>query len=123
MQRFLLKSKIHRVKITDANLGYEGSISIDEKLMEEAYILPYEKVSIWDVNNGNRFDTYAIVAPKNSGNIIVNGAASRLVQINDVIIIATFALYDDKESNSFKPKLVYVNEENHIVNHPALSDI
>jgi aspartate 1-decarboxylase len=115
MQRFLLKSKIHRVKITDANLGYEGSISIDEKLMEEACILPYEKVSIWDVNNGNRFDTYAIVAPKNSGNIIVNGAASRLVQINDIIIIATFALYDDKEVNSFKPKLVYVNEKNHII--------
>ncbi len=115
MQRFFLKSKIHRVKITDANLDYEGSISIDEKLMKEACILPYEKVNVWNVNNGNRFETYAIAALKNSGNIIVNGAASRLVQTNDIIIIATFALYDDKEVNSFKPKLVYVDEKNHII--------
>jgi aspartate 1-decarboxylase len=115
MQRFLLKSKLHRVRITDANLEYEGSISIDKRLMDEADILPYEKVSIWDVNNGSRFDTYAIVAPKNSGDIIVNGAASRLVQINDIIIIATFALYNDEKASAFIPKLVYVNDKNKII--------
>lgn len=114
MQRILLKSKIHRVKITDANLEYEGSISIDEELMEKAGILPYEKVNVWNINNGNRFETYAIPATKHSGDIIVNGAASRLVQIKDIIIIATFGFYDEKELDGFKPTLVYVDEKNHV---------
>ncbi len=113
MQKILLKSKIHRVKITDANLGYEGSISIDEELMEKAGIVSYEKVAIWDVNNGARFETYAIPAPRKSGDIIVNGAASRLVQIGDIIIIGTFGIYDEKELTGFKPVLVYVDEKNH----------
>lgn len=116
MQRILLKSKIHRVKITDANLEYEGSVSIDEELLESANILPYEKVNIWDINNGSRFETYAIPSTKHSGDIIVNGAASRLVQIGDIIIIASFGVYDEKESEGFKPKLVYVDEKNHINN-------
>ena len=113
MQKILLKSKIHRVKITDANLEYEGSISIDEELLEQARILPYEKVSVWDINNGARFETYAIPAVKHSGDIIVNGAASRLVQVGDVIIIATFGIYDEKELDGFKPVLVYVDGKNH----------
>lgn len=116
MYKFLLKSKIHRVKITDANLDYEGSISIDKKLMDEANILLYEKVNIWNINNGNRFETYAIAAPENSGDIIVNGAASRLVQINDIIIIATFGLFEDKEASQNRPILVYVNDKNRIEN-------
>ncbi len=115
MQKILLKSKIHRVKITDANLKYEGSISIDEELMEQARIIPYEKISIWDINNGARFETYAIPAVKHSGDIIINGAASRLVQIGDIIIIATFGIYDEKELNGFKPALVYVDDKNHAV--------
>ncbi len=115
MQKILLKSKIHRVKITDANLEYEGSISIDEELMEQAGILPYEKVSVWDINNGARFETYAIAAPKHSGDIIVNGAASRLVQLGDIIIIATFGIYDEKELEGFRPVLVYVDGKNHAV--------
>ena len=114
MQRILLKSKIHRARITDANLEYEGSISIDETLMEKAGIARYEKVSIWDVNNGKRFETYAIPAPGNSGGIIVNGAASRLVQIGDIIIIATFGMFDEKEIDGFQPVLVYVDEKNRI---------
>ncbi len=114
MYKILLKSKIHRVKITDANLEYEGSISIDEELMDKANILPYEKVNIWDINNGKRFETYAIPSTKHSGDIIVNGAASRMVQVNDIIIIATFGLYDEKELNGFKPTLVYVDGKNHI---------
>lgn len=114
MYKILLKSKIHRVKITDANLEYEGSISIDEELMDKADILPYEKVNIWDINNGKRFETYAIPATKHSGDIVVNGAASRMVQVNDIIIIATFGLYDEKELNGFKPTLVYVDGKNHI---------
>ncbi len=116
MQKILLKSKIHRVKITDANLEYEGSISIDEDLMEKAGILPYEKVNVWNINNGGRFETYAIKAGRNSGDIIVNGAASRLVQIGDTIIIATFGIYDEDELKNFKPVLVYVDEKNRAVN-------
>ncbi len=116
MLKFLLKSKIHRARITDANLNYEGSVLIDEQLMIEANILPYEKVNIWNINNGKRFETYAIPAPKNSGSIIVNGAASRLVQINDVIIIASFALFDEKEASTAKPAIVYVDDKNHISN-------
>ena len=112
MYKILLKSKIHRVKITDANLEYEGSISIDEELMDKAGILPYEKVSIWDINNGSRFETYAIPAARHSGSVVVNGAASRLVQVNDVIIVATFGLYDEKELNGFKPVVVYVDKKN-----------
>lgn len=114
MQRILLKSKIHRAKITDANLNYEGSVSIDEALMEKADIKPYERVNIWDVNNGNRFETYAIPAEGNSGNIIINGAASRLVEIGDIIIIASFGFYEEISVAGFKPILVYVDEGNRV---------
>lgn len=113
MQRILLKSKIHRATITDANLQYEGSISIDEKLMEIAGILPYEKVNVWDINNGERFETYAIRAAAGSGDIVVNGAASRLVQIGDIIIIASFGIYEEKELvKDFHPVVVYVDGRN-----------
>ncbi len=121
MQRILLKSKIHRVRITDANIDYEGSVSIDEKLMEKANIIPYERVNIWDVNNGNRFETYAIPAKKNSGDIVVNGAAARLVQIGDTIIIASFAIYSGEEirpskkgGEGYKPVMVYVDNNNRV---------
>ncbi|MFW0884833.1 aspartate 1-decarboxylase [Candidatus Acidulodesulfobacterium sp. H_13] len=114
MYKILLKSKIHRAKVTDANLEYEGSISIDEDLLEKAHILPYEKVNIWDINNGNRLETYAIPSVRHSGDVIVNGAASRLVRMGDIIIIATFGLYDENELNDFKPALIYVDEKNRI---------
>jgi aspartate 1-decarboxylase len=114
MQRFMLKSKIHRVTVTDADLHYEGSISIDEKLMEEAAMVPYEKVDIYDINNGARFSTYIITGERDSGIICLNGAAARMVAKGDLIIIATFVMVDDAESKDWKPKCVFVDADNKI---------
>lgn len=115
MQRIMLKSKIHRATLTDANLNYEGSITIDENLMEAADILPFEQVQIYDINNGNRFETYVIKGERGSGTICVNGAAARLVASGDLIIIASYFNVDEKEAAEHKPKLVYVNEKNDII--------
>ena len=104
MQRTVLKSKIHRATVTDADLHYEGSISIDEKLMEEANMLPYEKVDIYNINNGERFSTYIITGERNSGIMCLNGAAARRVAKGDLIIIATFAVVEDEEARVWKPK-------------------
>lgn len=114
MQRFMLKSKIHRATVTDADLHYEGSISIDEKLMEEAAIVPYEKVAIYDVDNGERFSTYAIKGKRNSGTICLNGAAARKVDKGDLIIIATYVLVEDTETKKWTPKCVFVDAKNKI---------
>jgi len=95
MQRFMLKSKLHRVTITDANLDYEGSITIDESLMKAADILPYEKVNIYNVSNGERFSTYAIEGEKDSGVIGLNGAAARKGSKGDIIIIVTYVSMDN----------------------------
>lgn len=114
MQRFVLKSKIHRATVTDADLHYEGSISIDEKLMEEAEMLPYEKVDIYDVNNGERFSTYIIKGKRNSGTICLNGAAARKVAKGDLVIIATFVMVDDEEAKKWQPKCVFVDAKNKI---------
>jgi aspartate 1-decarboxylase len=116
MQRFMLKSKIHRVTVTDADLHYEGSISIDEKLMEEANMLPYEKVDIYDINNGERFSTYIITGKRDSGIICLNGAAARKVAKGDLIIIATFVMVDDEKAKTWKPRCVFVDAENKIKN-------
>lgn len=113
MQRILLKSKIHRACVTDANLNYEGSITIDEELMEAADIVPFEKVQVWNINNGARFETYAVAGDRGSGQICLNGAASRMVQINDLLIIASFISLDEEEVKTHKPKIVYVDESNH----------
>lgn len=115
MKRIMLKSKIHRATITDADLDYEGSISIDEKLMEEADILPYEQVHIYDINNGNRFETYAIKGKRGSGTICVNGAAARLVSKGDLIIIASYFNVDEKEAREHQPKLIYVDDKNRMI--------
>jgi aspartate 1-decarboxylase len=114
MQRFVLKSKIHRATVTDADLHYEGSISIDEKLMEEAEMLPYEKVDIYDVTNGERFSTYIIKGKRNSGTICLNGAAARKVAKGDLVIIATFVMVDDEEAKKWQPKCVFVDAKNKI---------
>ena len=114
MQRFMLKSKINRATVTDADLHYEGSISIDEKLMEEAAIVPYEKVAIYDVDNGERFSTYAIKGKRNSGTICLNGAAARKVAKGDLIIIASYVLVEDKETKNWKPKCVFVDGKNKV---------
>ncbi len=112
--RVMLKSKIHRAHVTQANVDYEGSITIDRKLMEEADILTYEQVHVLDVNNGARFTTYAIEGERESGEICVNGAAARLVSKGDTVIILTYCHVPDVALRDFSPRLVYVDERNNI---------
>jgi len=114
MQRTMLKSKLHRVTVTNSELGYEGSCAIDENLLEAADIQEYQQIEIWNVTNGERFTTYAIRAERGSGVISVNGAAARKAAPGDVLIIATFATYDEAELKHFKPDLVYVDSNNRI---------
>jgi len=108
----MLKSKIHRARVTDVNVDYEGSITVDKKLMEEADILPYERVEVLDINNGARFDTYAIEGEK--GEICINGAAARLALKGDIVIILTYCHVEDDEAHNIAPKLVYVDDKNAI---------
>jgi aspartate 1-decarboxylase len=115
MQRKMLKSKIHRATLTGADLQYEGSITIDKDLMEAADIIPYEAVCVWDVNNGNRFETYAIEGERGSGVVCVNGAAARLVAPNDLVIIASFVSMENSEALKHEPKLVFVDDRNMIL--------
>jgi aspartate 1-decarboxylase len=110
--RVMLKSKIHRATVTDANLNYEGSITIDRKLMQAADILPYEQVHVVDVNNGNRLVTYAIEGE--SGEICLNGAAARLVHKGDIVIILAYTNVMENELHDFHPTLVYVDAKNQI---------
>jgi len=115
MDRKMLKSKIHRVTVTGADLHYEGSITIDLDLMEAADIIPYEAVSIWDVNNGSRLETYAIEGERGSGVICLNGAAARMVAPQDLVIIASFVAMSDAEALVHQPKLVFVDEKNRML--------
>lgn len=108
----ILKSKIHRATITESNLNYIGSITIDENLMEAANIIEYEKVSIVNNNNGARFETYAIKGERNSGTICLNGAASRLVQPGDIIIIMAFTTIEMDEAKRFKPAVIFPDSYN-----------
>jgi len=112
MQIEIIKSKIHRVTVTGADLNYIGSITIDEALMEAANIIEGEKVFIVNINNGERFETYAIKGLKNTGEITLNGPAARRVQKGDIIIIMSYALMDFEEAKTFKPWLVFPNETN-----------
>ncbi|SNS02175.1 L-aspartate 1-decarboxylase [Methylobacillus rhizosphaerae] len=116
MQRTMLKSKLHRVSVTHSELNYEGSCAIDEVLLEAANIKEYEQIDIYNVNNGERFTTYAIRAERNSGTISVNGAAARRASPGDLLIIATYASYTVEELAEFKPQLVYVDAQNRINN-------
>ena len=106
----VVKSKIHRVKVTGADLNYIGSITIDETLMDASNIIEGEKVSIVNINNGERFETYAIKGPKNSGEITLNGPSARKVHKGDIIIIMSYASMDFEEAKSFKPWLIFPNE-------------
>ncbi len=115
MQRNMLKSKIHRATLTGADLQYEGSITIDRDLMDAADIIPYEAVSVWNVTNGSRFETYAIEGERGSGVVCVNGAAARLVAPRDLVIVASFVSMDAEEARQHEPKLVFVDERNRIV--------
>jgi len=110
----MLKSKIHRARVTEANINYEGSITIDKKLMEAADILPYEQVNVLDVNNGARLTTYAIAGEPGSGVICLNGAAARLVTVGDIVIILTYTDVTEHEAVNYHPRLVYVNANNEI---------
>ncbi|NLB89566.1 MAG: aspartate 1-decarboxylase [Syntrophomonadaceae bacterium] len=112
MLRYMLKSKIHRAVVTQADLDYVGSITIDKDLMDAADIVPNEKVTIVNNNNGARFETYVIEGEPGSKTICLNGAAARLVQKGDIVIILTYTLLEDEECKNHKPKLVFVNEDN-----------
>lgn len=110
--RIMLKSKIHRAHVTQVNIHYEGSIAIDKRLMEEADILPYEQVQVLNVNNGARFETYAIEAEPDSGEIGIRGAAARLAAVGDIVIILTYQQLEEAEAKNYAPKLVYVDKKN-----------
>ena len=112
MTRNMLKSKIHRATVTDADLNYDGSITVDSALMEAADMLPHELVHVWDVNNGERFQTYVIPGDRNSGTICVNGSAARRVHRGDLLIIATFTWMDEAEALRHEPSVVLVDAQN-----------
>ncbi len=114
--RSLFKSKIHRATVTEANLEYEGSITIDADLMRAADILPWEEVHVWDVTRGSRLSTYAMEGPSGSGVICVNGAAAHLVKPGDVIIIATFCMLSEDEARTHRPRVVLVDAQNRMMN-------
>lgn len=115
MFRTMCKSKIHRATVTDANLNYVGSITIDKELMEKADILPYEKVQVVNNNNGARLETYVIAGERGRGDVCLNGAAARLVQPGDKIIILSYAQYSSEELQDFMPKVVFVDEKNRVI--------
>jgi aspartate 1-decarboxylase len=114
MKRVMCKSKIHRATVTQADLNYVGSITIDKHLLNESGILPYEQVHVVNVTNGNRFVTYAIEGPEHSGVICVNGAAARLVAPDDLVIIIAYADYSEQELATFAPNILFVNKYNEI---------
>ena len=114
MKRIMCKSKIHRAVVTDADLNYEGSITVDPDLLEAADIRVYEQVHVVDVNNGSRFETYTIAGERGSGQVIVNGAAARLVQPGDLVIIISYAEYEEAELEDWKPVFVHVDGQNRI---------
>ena len=115
MQRIMLKSKIHRATVTQCELHYEGSCAIDENLLEAANLAENEQIDVWNINNGERFTTYAIRGERGSGVISLNGSAARRAQVGDLLIIAAFALVDEADvRNGFKPNLVFVDDANGI---------
>ncbi len=114
MQRTMLKSKLHRVTTTHSELHYEGSCAIDQDLLDAANIKEYEQIDIWNVNNGERFTTYAILAERGSGVISVNGSAARKAAPGDILIIATFGIFNEVELAKHEPQLIYVDSQNRI---------
>jgi len=113
--RSMLKSKIHRARVTEVNLDYEGSITIDKALMEAGDLLPYERVEVLNINNGARFGTYVIEGKTNSGVIGINGAAARLAAKGDIVIILSYCQFSDSEAMNMTPAVVYVDDKNRIV--------
>ncbi len=115
MQRTMFKSKIHRATVTHADLDYEGSVTIDAELLEAANMLPHEHVHIWNITRGTRIETYTLEGPAGSGVICINGAAAHQNKPGDLVIIATFAAFDEKELETYEPKVVLVDDKNRIV--------
>ncbi|RLD17544.1 MAG: aspartate 1-decarboxylase [Caldiserica bacterium] len=122
MQRIMLKSKIHRARITRRDLNYEGSITIDRDLAEKANLQEFEKVDIYNIFNGERFSTYVLYGKRGSGCIELNGAAARKGETGDIIIIVSYAMVDEKEIESFTPTIIFVDKKNRI-REKKLSDI
>jgi aspartate 1-decarboxylase len=120
--RTMLKSKIHRAQVTQCNVDYEGSITIDKDLMEAADLLQFEKVEVLNINNSARFHTYAIEGARGSGEICLNGAAARLVAKGDIVIILSYSSLTEDEAATFSPRLVYVDSQNRIVNISGIKD-
>lgn len=114
MRRRMFLGKIHRATVTQADLHYEGSVTIDADLLDEAGILAHEEVNIWNVTNGNRLATYALEGPRGSGVVCVNGAAAHLVDPGDLVILASFGELEDHEAREHQPKVVFVDEQNRI---------
>ncbi len=114
MQRIMLRAKIHRAAVTQCDLNYEGSCGIDEDLLDAADIREFEKIELYNVNNGERFSTYAIRGKRGSGEISLNGAAARLAHLGDLMIICTYAPLGDEEIAAYQPKIVFVDEKNRI---------
>jgi aspartate 1-decarboxylase len=120
MKRLMCKSKIHRATVTNANLNYQGSITIDSTLLDAADILEYEQVHVVNIANGARFETYAIRGEPGSGDIVLNGAAARLVQPGDSVIILSYGSYDEGELQDFQPVFIFVDGQNRISPHGAI---
>ena len=119
MQRVMLKSKIHRATVTDCDLHYVGSITVDPELLEAADIREHEQVHVVDIDNGARFETYTIAGRRGSGELKINGAAARLVHHGDTVILISYATYDEAELDAYEPRVVHVTRENEIVNVDA----
>lgn len=121
MRRTMLQAKVHRATVTDANIDYEGSLTLDPDLMEAAGMLPYEQIQVLDVDNGARLTTYLIAGERSSGQVIVNGAAARLVNPGDLVIIVAYAEMEEAEALSHRPKVVLVDARNRPVTSPPAS--
>lgn len=115
MKRIVLKSKIHRASVTDTNVDYEGSLTLDGILMKEANLIPYEQVQVYNITNGERFTTYLIEGSDNSGEVVVNGAAAKRVDRGDKVIVAAYASVDDDEMDFFVPRILLLNDQNKII--------
>ncbi len=115
MRRIMCKSKIHRATVTQAELHYEGSLTVDSDLLDAADIVPYERVQVCNINNGERFETYIIPGKRRSGTICLNGAAARLGAVGDEIIIITYATYTDEEIKNYKPTVIILDKQNKVI--------
>jgi aspartate 1-decarboxylase len=115
MRRELCKSKIHRATVTAANLDYEGSLTLDMNLVDAADLVPYERIQVVNINNGSRLETYVLPGERGSGNLHLNGAAARLGEVGDKVILISYAHYDESEIEGHEPRVVFVDEENRVL--------